>query len=160
MFNTRKQEIALITGRKMASYLRSRLRVKGIATQNIESICLYSCGLDYNPPGESVSETFSQPSFAEAFTSQAKDLFPGLQSVVASPYDLMTGYKKGDSEAMYIGLKKVATKSSSVQEVIPYMSVKASDIYTGNLPPKLFESLKPDNICCGRNRSTTYRLYH
>ena len=86
-----------LSGDDFAIYLHGKLSARApTAIDQVESICLWSCGLDYHrQPG--------QPSFAEQFADRAVGLFPKLENVKASPYVL--SLKKQDRRLVNLGVR-------------------------------------------------------
>ena len=117
-----------LSGDDFAIYLHGKLSARApTAIDQVKSICLWSCGLDYHrQPG--------QPSFAEQFADRAVGLFPKLENVKASPYVLYV--TKKDRRLVKLGVRSMEHEIFGVYEEY---DILATDFYNGELPVHLYD---------------------
>ena len=130
-------------GREFTHYLYERLESKSKGSSGkLKSILFEACfscapGL---PPGASNQ---SGKSFADEFVVTAKDIFPNLEHVFASPYKIAISTDPSDERLLTITLNESDNHGTK-----RFLStrVEGSEFYTGNLPPKLLDAPKLSNV--------------
>ena len=117
-----------LSGDDFAIYLHGKLSARApTAIDQVKSICLWSCRLDYHrQPG--------QASFAEQFADRAVGLFPKLENVKASPYALHI--TKKDRRLVKLGVRSMEDENFGTAEEY---HILATDFYNGELPVQLYD---------------------
>ena len=137
-------------GEEFADYLYERLSEKyPESVKTLKSILFDSCGL--------ACDRDESPSFADSFASNAKDLFPKLERVYASPYQTSTEYDPEDGQDMFI--KVFQFDDDYLRRGLRY-KINAGEYFSGNLEPHLLDPPNPVSVDAaltqlGRKRSSS-----
>ena len=121
-------------GEEFAEFLYDRLQAAfGEASGDLKSITFHGCELACRT-GQSLDGSIqSEISFADRFAGAAKNLFPNLEHVFASPYAI--GIRKHDEDPSSFSLEVHNEKLDHALTI----QLTASDYFRGDLPPELLQ---------------------
>ena len=130
-------------GPEYTHYLYERLESKsegssGKLTSILFDVCL-SCDSGA-PPG---AGNQSGKTFADEFVATAKDRFPNLEHVFASPYEL--GVAADPSDQRFLNITLFESDNHGTKRYL-VTRVEGSEFYTGNLSSKLLDAPKLSSV--------------
>jgi len=121
---------------EFADYLRERIALETEAPglrKDIESIFFDACDLPCHKRTPMSDKEL--PSFIDRFIVKAKDIFPNLTKVIASPY---SGHAKIDSENENTMTITISKPDDEEEDLMMQFKVNTKEFYTDNIPLDLF----------------------